>query len=405
MKILLPVFLLITGSCFAGWNIQLSGTSNDLYSVNFNHGNDDIAWACGENGTILFTSNAGVTWTLQKSGTTNDLFSIVFMETVGGPVYAVGEGGIILRTSNQGMNWSEVQSPVTKNLRDISDFNFIIVGDSGTILKSTDIGLTWSVIPSPTTKALYAVSGTFGICAVGEDGTALAGTGTGQSWSLLSTGISNNLVGLPLFGAKDLAVGNNGIILRSSNNGITWFTQNSLTTADLNSVEYSVNNTSRIYVVGDSGVILKTTNGGVNWGFQQSNTSENLNSTFFYLNDSRGYAVGDNGTILYTSDGGGTITVVTSASLIIPDKFELHQNYPNPFNASTKIGFNLPKDALVSLKVYDISGKEIAVLIKGEMKPGFHSILFNTDKLSAGIYFYRIDAGEFTQTKRMILAK
>jgi photosystem II stability/assembly factor-like uncharacterized protein len=405
MKKLFLILLFIPHVSFAGWFHQSSGTTHDLYSVNFNHGNENIAWACGENGAILYTSNGGVNWIIQNSGTANNLRSIVFMEIQGGPVFAVGDGGLILRTTNNGSNWLPVPSPVTSDLYDISDFGFIAVGDSGTILKSSDSGLNWKIIPYPTTKNLYSVSGSFGVCIVGEDGFALGGAASVQTWTTLNTGITSDLLGLPLFGARDLAVGKNGIILRSMNSGINWHIQNSLTSVNLNSVEYSVNNTSRIYAVGDSGVILKTMNSGVNWGFQQSNTTENLNSTFFYLDDNTGYAVGNNGTILKTTDGGGVITSLNNEVSILPDEFKLLQNFPNPFNPTTKIKFSLPLKSTVTLRVFDISGKEVSVLVNGVLALGSHEVKFDAKDLSSGIYFYTLKAGEISLTKKMILMK
>ncbi len=90
---------------------------------------------------------------------------------------------------------------------------------------------------------------------------------------------------------------------------------------------------------------------------------------------------------------------------IIPTKYSLLQNYPNPFNPSTTIQFALPKTGLVSLKVYNILGEEVATLINREMNAGFQSIVFDASRLSSGIYFYKIKAGNFTAVKKMILMK
>jgi hypothetical protein len=90
----------------------------------------------------------------------------------------------------------------------------------------------------------------------------------------------------------------------------------------------------------------------------------------------------------------------------VPEKFVLEQNYPNPFNPTTKINFTLPKDAAVTLSVFDISGREVARLLNDEMKiADYYSIDFNGVNLSSGVYYYRLQAGEFTQTKKMVLLK
>jgi len=89
----------------------------------------------------------------------------------------------------------------------------------------------------------------------------------------------------------------------------------------------------------------------------------------------------------------------------IADKYELSQNYPNPFNPATKINYQIKNNGFVSLKVFNMLGKEVASLVNVNQKAGSYSIDFNGENLSSGIYFYRLNAGEFTETKRMMLIK
>lgn len=89
----------------------------------------------------------------------------------------------------------------------------------------------------------------------------------------------------------------------------------------------------------------------------------------------------------------------------LPKEFSLEQNYPNPFNPSTNIEFALPEQAVVSLKVYNLLGREISTLVSGRMNAGHHKVEFNASGLSTGLYFYRIQAGSFMQTKKMMLIK
>ncbi len=95
---------------------------------------------------------------------------------------------------------------------------------------------------------------------------------------------------------------------------------------------------------------------------------------------------------------------VTSLSEIADDYY-LGQNYPNPFNPATKIEFSLPKSQNVTLRVYDISGREVALLIAGKVMKGRNSITFNAKNLSSGVYIYVLQAGEFVQTRKMVLLK
>jgi len=88
-----------------------------------------------------------------------------------------------------------------------------------------------------------------------------------------------------------------------------------------------------------------------------------------------------------------------------PSTYALSQNYPNPFNPSTTINFDLPTDGNVSLKLYDMSGKEVATLVNEVRSAGYYSVNFNASQLTSGVYFYTISADNFTATKKMLLVK
>ena len=90
-----------------------------------------------------------------------------------------------------------------------------------------------------------------------------------------------------------------------------------------------------------------------------------------------------------------------------PEKYSLNQNYPNPFNPETNIKYSIPKGNNVQLKVYDIMGREVISLVNEYQQAGTYTVSFNADKLSlsSGIYFYKIQTGEFTKSMKMILLK
>lgn len=96
---------------------------------------------------------------------------------------------------------------------------------------------------------------------------------------------------------------------------------------------------------------------------------------------------------------------ITVTSTEVPDEYELGNNYPNPFNPSTKINFAVPKASFTTLKVYDISGKEVATLVSEYTQAGYYNVDFNAMNISSGVYFYRIQSADFIQTKRMLLVK
>jgi hypothetical protein len=89
----------------------------------------------------------------------------------------------------------------------------------------------------------------------------------------------------------------------------------------------------------------------------------------------------------------------------VPTEFTLHQNHPNPFNPTTTIKYELPLDARVTLNVYDVLGKEVLTLVDGFVPAGYHQVQLDGSRLSSGVYFYRINAGTFTDVKKLLLLK
>lgn len=88
-----------------------------------------------------------------------------------------------------------------------------------------------------------------------------------------------------------------------------------------------------------------------------------------------------------------------------PKDYKLFNNYPNPFNPSTKIRYAVPQSAFTTLKVYSITGKEVAVLVNEQKTPGVYEVKFDGAELSSGVYFYKLQSGSFSDVKKMILTK
>ncbi|TFB08757.1 choice-of-anchor D domain-containing protein, partial [Candidatus Marinimicrobia bacterium MT.SAG.2] len=96
---------------------------------------------------------------------------------------------------------------------------------------------------------------------------------------------------------------------------------------------------------------------------------------------------------------------ITSESVIIPENYSLLQNFPNPFNPVTTIRFGLPKESKVNLSIYNILGEKLESIILGQKPAGYHKVIWNASNVSSGIYFYRLEAGDFVQTRKMVLLK
>jgi hypothetical protein len=149
------------------------------------------------------------------------------------------------------------------------------------------------------------------------------------------------------------------------------------------------------------------------------NTSDNLTINYDIIIDAgehMNWVLSSESGKEYTLEGSGEITISTEETFtlerkaIIPISYTLHQNYPNPFNPITSLRYDLPVQAQVTLTVYDLLGREVTQLVNTNQDAGFRSVKWNaTDSfgkpVSAGVYLYQIRAGEFVQTKKMVLLK
>jgi hypothetical protein len=120
-----------------------------------------------------------------------------------------------------------------------------------------------------------------------------------------------------------------------------------------------------------------------------------FNDTFF----------GDNAGYYVAFINGDPITHVSTSPLGPPQSFTLEQNYPNPFNPSTTITFELPKPSHVSLSVFDLLGREVSVLVNERRNAGAHEVKFDASGFSSGVYFYRLQAGDFVRTRKFVLLR
>ena len=183
----------------------------------------------------------------------------------------------------------------------------------------------------------------------------------------------------------------------------------SLTTADNKSVDISWQDNSAIETGYRIERAVGTTSQFSNIGEVVSDTTSFIDSTvlggikYFY----RVIAFKDSVTSSYSDTTSITIvlTGIDNLTSVIPKQFILNQNYPNPFNPSTNINLSVPQASFVILKVYDVLGKEVITLVNEELKAGTYNFNFDAVNLTSGVYFYRISAGKFIQTKKMLLLK
>lgn len=100
-----------------------------------------------------------------------------------------------------------------------------------------------------------------------------------------------------------------------------------------------------------------------------------------------------------------TATDISDGNYELPTEFAIGQNYPNPFNPATRIRFALPEDTEVKIVVYDLLGRQVAVLADGHVRAGYHTVTFDASRVASGVYIYRMDAGSFSETRKMTLIR
>jgi hypothetical protein len=195
-------------------------------------------------------------------------------------------------------------------------------------------------------------------------------------------------------------VGRYGRAYRTTNGGALWLPQAIPTRSHLNAVAFKGHDTG--WIAGDEGTILKTTDGGSTWPGTVSGTMQSL----------KGIGVVDSLTQWIAGYAGTALRSRSTPSTSVPDivdelpsTFALGQNFPNPFNPSSDIRYLISEFRMVQLAVYDLLGREVAMLVNEAKQPGAYSVRFNASGLASGVYLYRLTAGSFVETRKMIVLK
>jgi len=295
-----------------------------------------------------------------------------------------------------------------------------VVGGQGTVKKTIDGGETWDTLANPFPKIITLNAVTFlddgtGFI-IGANGHIFKTTNNGDNWDSIPSGVNRNLYAIDFVDNNNGWIsGANGTILNTTNGGDSWLPQDAGTNFGLFSIHFTDLNNG--WAVGPQGTIVYTTNGGNNWNLTGTFSRGSFEEVFF-INQQIGWIVGSDGIIIKTTTG-GTVAIEDEYQNLVPNDFYLSQNYPNPFNPTTKIRFTVPQNPsasplserkdeneLVTLKIYDILGKEIVTLVNEEKSGGIYEVTFNASTLSSGIYFYKLLIGEKSlEIKKMLLLK
>lgn len=378
----------------------------------------DTTILSGTDGGLVRSTNNGLRWTNPGGGLPYP--NVRALLNVGSYPFNLLAGmvsGRISMSTHYGEDFTgfpvdSVQLPFLANINCIlersNSSNFLVGTERGVYLLPQYYPLsTWipinSGLPSVETKVRTIVE---------KGGEIFAGTNggvyqlNGFSWDQKNTGLTNtNVTALASFGGYLFAgtsQGSVGGVYISADNGANW----ALSKSDpwITSI-LTIGSTIFVGTFGDG--VWRSTNYGNTWG----QINDGLGSGAYYvlsLGVNNQYIfVGTNGSSIWRRPLSQVVTDVNEEINILPEQFSLEQNYPNPFNPTTTIQFDIPKTALVTLKVCDVLGQEVATLVNEKREAGRYNFEFRTSdfEISSGMYFYRIQAGEFVQTKKLLLLK
>jgi len=434
----------------ATWTSQLSGTTNSLNGVSFTDANTGTA--VGGSGTILRTTNGGATWTSQSSGTTQSLNGVSFTDADNGT--AVGISGTILYTTNGGTSWNKEISTVSTPTFSPSPGTYTSAQDvsiscstssatiyyttngteptesspvysssvhiaSTTTLKARAYKSGWN--PSVIASGVYEITCTVSTSSSPADGGTTTGGGTYNSGQIVT------VTATPNSGYSFVNWTENGTSV--STNPSYQFTINSNRNLVANfSVIPSLSVTPAFIEVNSLAgtgafTVSNTTGGTMSWR-AVSNASwiiipddtTGINSGTININYQANAGEARIGTITITAPGaiGSPITVEVKQAIYTsvdelgsgkPVSFKLLQNYPNPFNPTTAIEFQLPSSSFVIMKVFNSAGKEVATLVERQYAAGIFRAEWNASDMPSGIYYCRIQAGKYSETKKMVLMR
>ncbi|MEP7145631.1 MAG: YCF48-related protein, partial [bacterium] len=441
-----------TGYLANGSNIyKTTNTGENWFTIGNTNGRDisligsNILYTVGGFGSMTKSSNGGNSWIqVSRSISNNLLWSVVFPDINTG---FITWSGVIMKTTNSGEIWKSIYYDSSHYFNRITFVNNQTGWTtSGQILnKTTDGGLSWNLQNMNQPGSIEGIefknsnTGWLTVEPSGFGYYAVKTTNGGENW-ISFYAYNYHLDNVEIYSFDDLNIGivANNVSLVTSNGGLNWqsfpntYSFNSSSRDDGNNlyacnfnqvykstdfgrtwqlISNSIQNSVTIikmvdsntgYLAGLRGSLLKSTNGGISWVTQNSMIGTQIRS--IAVADTNCWVVGDGGIILSTAKGGTIISGITQNNSLSTD-FLLFQNYPNPFNPSTKIQYSLPNNSYVTLKVYNIIGREMQTLVSKEQRSGNYEIEFSGNNLPSGVYFYRLEASNFVQTKRMVLIK
>lgn len=391
-------------------NVSVSGITLEFYclwAVDANTiyaGDGGASGGAGGNAKIWKTTDGGTTWTniLTTGGTAGFINGIMFSRTSTNAGFMQSDpptGGTgtywIQKSNNNGGNWT-LQSPPSVGSSWSSGQNSLFIIDSmfygfGAAYMSSTTSYPKSVITSDGGTTWYNAP--------------LTGAPYASNISFPSTVAFNTNKINGIGGSSNTST----TCARTTNGGVSWFSQTIPCTVTGGSMMAKyVPNTNIVYIVVSSTTAaqsFKSTDNGATWT-SITWPSSVYSCTHMELVTSGGsayvFAVCADGTVCKLVDN---ITGVNDPPASTPVDYKLQQNYPNPFNPTTTINYSIPKASFVTLKVYDILGNEVKTIVSEQQGANNYSYEVDFSNLSSGVYYYTLNADNFTATKKLSLIK
>ncbi len=317
---------------------------------------DSILLAGGSEGAIFRSTNYGGSWTLVDNETGHIGFGFLFQDLL---IYAA-TGTDIYFSSDEGLNWNSMGlkkvaqlGQSVNDVKVIKPYVFAGTGVAG-VFRTSNSGQTWIHSTQSFPVVTMAVIDTF--LFAGTDNGAYRSTDYGQHWT--SIDLSGSFIHkLVPYKSYLFACTSQGLYF-STDKGDTWENKSSQLNPDIESI-----------LILDSTILAGARNGI--WARQLSQI----------------------------------VTKVEEGKDIMVNNFTLEQNYPNPFNPGTTISYSIPSSSLVQIKIFNVLGQEISMLVNEEKPTGTYEVNFNASNLPSGVYLYKLQAGNYIETKKMILIK
>ena len=354
-------------------------------------------------GNVFKSTDKGESWTNISVGINAPEGIYTITANSEGKLFAALCGrGIIFRSDN-GLSWertTELEGLARSIIYDESS-GYLFAGSTQNCYRSLDYGETWELILPGVGICCLFLDSNGSLFAGDFGGTIYRSSNNGDDWSSFATGGAAKIKSITENSSGDLFIAQPGSgVFKSNDNGENWVEINN-GLENVNTYSVVINGSNELFTCVIGVGVYKSSNWGDSWELVNEGLTD-YNAQFLLLDDDDFIYVGTEFNVFRSIQ---PTTGIQENENILQDNYVLTQNYPNPFNPTTHISYSICEESLVQLKVFDILGREISTLVNDKKSPGNYNVLFDGNDFPSGVYFYRIQAGNFYLTKKMMLIR